>query len=150
MKMYPKDFISTYCEVGEYLDVRIRSTGPFDACIFLKTNSKGKNYCDIYKVRPMACYLYPLKMVENSMHTFRIDSAPYCPTTKKGIAVADYVKEKSNGRFFQEYLHIRDFTNALYHYYTNPNGRTEQDMLEYFYYNESQEELEEKLNSFIP
>ncbi|MBR2744772.1 MAG: YkgJ family cysteine cluster protein [Clostridia bacterium] len=149
LNMYPKDFISTYCEVGEYLDVHLRAAGIFDACVFLKVNPKGKTYCDIYKVRPMACYLYPLKVVPGYMNVFMEDQAPYCAKPKKGIPVKDYVKEKSNGRYSNEFVHILEFTTALRLYYINPNGRTEQEMLEYFYYNESKEELEKKLDSFV-
>lgn len=149
LHMYPKDFISTYCEVGKYLDVRIRAAGPFDACVFLKVNSKGKTYCDIYKVRPMACYLYPLKIVQGYMNVFREDEAPYCPTSKKSVKIGEYVKEKSGGRYAREFILAHNFLSALNLYYIHPNGRTEQEMLEYFYYNESEKELEDKLNSFV-
>lgn len=149
LKMYPKDFINTYCVVGRYLDVKLKATEPFNSCIFLKNNSKGKTYCDIYSVRPMACYLYPLKMVEGSINEFRMDSADFCPTTKRGTPIVDYVRDKSSGRYKEEFVHIHRYLTALRLYYINPNGSSEQEMLEYFYYNESAEELKRKIDDFI-
>ena len=149
LKMYPRDFIKVYCDIHPYLDVRLKVTGPFRSCVFLKTNPKGKNSCAIYKVRPMACYLYPLKMIENAPGYFTMDKADYCPTTKNGVPVADYVNDKSGGRYVDDFTHIHKFLRALNNYYIAPEGRTEQEMLEYFFYNDSEKEIENKILSML-
>ena len=149
LKMSAKDFISKYCEIGEDLDVHIRATGMLHSCIFLNTNPSGKNKCDIYKVRPMACYLYPLKAVPEYLWVFRKDESPFCHSSKKSVKISEFVREKSNGRYESEFYHIDKFCRALTIYLNNARGKSEKEMIEYFYYNSTVEELDKKLDDYI-
>lgn len=149
LKMSCKDFISKYCETDEDVDVRILAHGMLKACIFLKTNPNGKNKCDIYQVRPMACYLYPLKVFPGRLNVFRKDDAQFCPTSKKSIPISQFVREKSNNRYEYEFYHILRFAVAVDNYTVKHPHVSNQEKIEYFFYNNSIEELNEKLDNCI-
>lgn len=152
LKMSTKDFISKYCDIGEYMDVHIRARGPLDSCMFLQaqhgtTNAKAK--CTIYPVRPMACYLYPLRMANGIKNMFTVDKAPFCSRSKKTVPINEFVQNKSGGRYDEDCTHIQKFSSALEIYYDNPQGKSEIEMLEYFYYNNSAKEAEKKVDDFL-
>lgn len=148
LKMSTKDFIEKYCIIDELMDVRIKAVGPLNACIFLDSTTAEATKCKIYKVRPMACYLYPLKMYEGIKNAFRIDDAPYCSKSSKKIPVKEFVNAKSDGRYEDECLHIQKFAYALEMYYSYPT-KSEQEMFEYFFYNDSANEAKKKVDDYL-
>ena len=148
LTMSVKDFISKYCDLCEDHDVRLRVKGNNYACTFLQMFSNGRTSCEVYKVRPMACYLYPLRMLDY-LNVFRTDEMAPCPKTKKAIPVKEFVDKKSNKRYEREFAHIQKFTRVLNMYLENPHGQSEQEAMEYFYYNSSEVEIEKKLDNYI-
>lgn len=149
LHMTTKDFIFKYCEIGEQFDVVIRAQGAFKRCVFLKIGSKGNNLCEIYKVRPMPCYLYPLQMRPEMLNLFSKDAAPYCSKSKKQIRIMEFVNKNSNGRYSNEYIYIKKFWRAINTYYSHPNGLSEEEMFEYFFYNSSVSEVMSKVDKYL-
>ena len=148
LKISTKELIEKYCTIGELMDVRINAVGPFRACAFLNMSKAEATSCKIYKVRPMACYLYPLKYY-GIMNAFVIDDNPYCSTSsKKKVPIHDFVETKSNGRYHDECSHIQKFAYALEKYYHNKT-KPEQEMFEYFFYNDSANEVNKKLDDYL-
>lgn len=148
LRISPKDFIDKYCVVKEDVDVRISTTGLFNECVFLHKLSNGTNRCDIYDARPMACYLYPLKMRETIPYYFHLEDNPSCGTTMYPVSIKTFVEEKSKGRYGSELKHIRKMC-AVLEKYLACHDMPEAEMLEYLYYNDSVEEMNRKLDAYL-
>ena len=148
LRISPKDFISKYCIIQKDVDVRLATTGLFNECIFLHELSNGTYRCDIYDVRPMACYLYPLKMRETIPYFFHWENNPYCGRTKYPVSIKSFVEVKSKGRYEDELKHIQKMY-AVLERYLDVHDMSDKDMLEYLYYNDSVEEMESKLDKYL-
>ena len=145
-----KDFVEKYCDVGRDFDVRIRTIEFNKKCIFFTHDfEKGSCYCQIYDVRPMACYLYPLKSGLESKDSFFIDSGAPCPTSDKQISYSEYVERNSNGRYDEEFKHYKYFCMAIGAFYCDKNSPSLTEMFEYLFYNESAEEAKQKLVIYL-
>ncbi|MBP3708082.1 MAG: YkgJ family cysteine cluster protein [Clostridia bacterium] len=148
LRISPKDFIDKYCVVLEDVDVRISTTGLFNECVFLHQLANGTCRCDIYDSRPMACYLYPLKMRETIPYYFHWEDNPACGRTKYPVSIKSFVEVKSKGRYESELKHIQKMYAVLEKYLAY-RDMSEEKMLEYLYYNDSIEEINRKLDAYL-
>ena len=148
LRISPKDFIGKYCMVKEDVDVRISTTGLFNECVFLHKFSNRTTRCDIYGVRPMACYLYPLKMREPVPYYFYWENNSSCGLTRYPVSIKTFVETKSNGRYGNELKHIQKMY-AVLEKYLSCHDMSETEMLEYLYYNDSVEEMNRKLDAYL-
>lgn len=144
-----KNFIKEYCDIGKGFDVCIRSNESTNRCIFFSRNLKGGSHCLIYDVRPMTCYLYPLKSRPESRNAFFIDSAAPCPTSDRKLTFSEYVLQNSNGRYSEDFIHYQRFCMAIGAYYSDKNGPSHSEMFEFLFYNSSAEEIKQKLNHYL-
>lgn len=116
---------------------------------FLSHDSKDDNHCQIYNVRPMACYLYPLKSRPESRDAFFIDPAASCPISDEKLTFSEYVLQYSNGRYAEDFIHYQRFCMAIGAYYSDKNSPSQSEMFEFLFYNSSAEEIKQKLNHYL-
>ena len=149
LKITPRDFISNYCDIGNGFDVQLRTNESDKMCIFFNRKKDNNSYCRIYDVRPSACYLYPLKSRPENINSFFIDSLAPCPTSKESISISEYVQVNSNGRYAIDFDHYKKFCMSVGAFYSDRNGLSEDQMFEFLFYNDSPEELKQKLTHYL-
>lgn len=141
-----EEFVKRFCQREGELELRLKTTGKDESCIFLENATKGKTKCKIYPARPMACYLFPLGSTNRAINEFQIHMDPFGSTKVKPMPIMEYVNSKSNGRYEEEFVFSQKFFVALDRLLSG--GQTSDKTFEYLFYNKSKEELEKKL-SFV-
>ena len=149
LEMTSKDFIDRYCDVGKGFDVCIRTNESTKRCIFLGNDPSGCCYCQIYDVRPMTCYLYPLRSRLESKNAFFIDSIASCPTSGQSLTFSEFVSRNSNARYDEDFLHYQRFCMVIGAFYSDKNSPSEREMFEYLFYNSSAEEIHQKIQTYL-
>lgn len=149
LRMSAKDFIYKYCDIGKGFDVCIRSNESNKKCVFFDHDFKDGNFCQIYKVRPMTCYLYPLKSRAESKNAFFLDSAAPCPTSSESLSFSEYVARSSGGRYDEDFTHYQRFCMAIGAFYSDKNSPSQTDMFEFLFYNNSAEEAKQKIEHYL-
>ena len=150
LQLTPKEFVESYCDIGNGFDVQIRCTNESDrTCIFFDRDINRSSYCRIYNVRPMTCYLYPLKSRPESKNSFFIDSSAHCPSSAQSMTFSEYVDKASNGRYAEDFEHHKKFCMAVGAFYSDRNSPSETAMFEFFFYNNSIEELKKKIDKYL-
>ena len=144
-----KNFIDEYCEIGNGFDVCIRSNESTNKCIFFSQDFEGGKHCLIYDVRPMTCYLYPLKSRPESRDAFFIDSAASCPISDENLTFSEYVLRNSKGRYSEDFTHYQKFCMAIGAFYSDRNSPSQAEMFKFLFYNSSAEEIKQKLNQYL-
>lgn len=148
LEMSPRDFIDKYCVVLKDVDVRLSTTGLFNECVFLHKLSNGTYRCDIYDLRPMACYLYPFQQIETHRYCFCWEDNLSCGRTRNPVSIKSFVEVKSKGRYEDELKHIQK-VYAVLEKYLATHDMSEAEMLKYMYYNDSVEEMNRKLDAYL-
>ncbi len=149
LELSTKDFLDRYCDTEKGFDVCVRIDDSTKKCIFFDPNFNQKGFCRIYDVRPMACYLYPLKFRPESKDSFFIDSAAPCPSTGKKMTFLEYVEKKSNGRYADDWKHYQRFCMAIGAFYSDEKTLSQSEMFEFLFYNNSAEEATQKLEHYL-
>ena len=144
-----KDFINKYCDYGKEFDVSIRTNESNKECIFFNQGFNGGKYCQIYDVRPMTCYLYPLKIRPESKNSFFLDSIAPCPTSGEKLTFFEFVEKNSGGRYSEDYTYYMRFCMAIGAFYGDSNSPSQSDMFEFLFYNSSAEEAKQKIDKYL-
>lgn len=140
-----QSLINRYCKRIGKLEVCLTSKGAENECIFLKNNG-NKTACAIYPIRPMACYLFPLS-ASSSPNLFTENFSP-CPSSTSSISVEKFVYEQSNSRYLKDFKAKNKFVAAI-SYLENVENLDTEDMFHFLFFNTSEEEIEQKLNSIL-
>lgn len=138
--------INRYCKRIGKLEVCLTSKGEENECIFLKNNG-NKTACDIYPIRPMACYLFPLS-ASSTPNLFTKNFSPLCPSSTNSISVEKFAYEQSNSRYLKDFRAKNKFVATICYLEKIENLDIE-DMFHFLFFNTSEEEIEQKLNSIL-
>lgn len=142
-KMTCENVINSFCERVGSFEVKARTVGNDDRCIFLRTSVNGGTSCAIYDVRPLKCYIYPLGANVDCLDCFSIDEQCNALRNEKQMSALEFAIKMSNNRYKMDWLFRNAFVGALEN--LERRGTDNNHFFEYLFYNDSEEEVISKI-----